>query len=75
MHAFAFAFAMCAIRTPAKTWGRGTGDGDREDSAQARRNGTQNPHIDQPGVDPLIQCWEEMDREQSQKFQNSSSEP
>jgi hypothetical protein len=51
----------------------GAGDGDREDSAQARRNGTQNPHIDQPEVDPLIQCWEEMDREQSQKFQNSSS--
>jgi hypothetical protein len=62
MHAFAF--AMCAIRTPAKTWGQG---GQRAGEA----SGTQNPHIDPTWVLELIQCWEEMDREQSQ----NSSEP
>jgi len=45
--------------------------GDKEDSAQAMRSGTQNPHIVPTWVLELIQCWEEMDREQSQ----NSSEP
>jgi hypothetical protein len=48
MHAFAF--AMCAIRTPAKTWGQG---GQRAGEAKRHAESPHRPNLG-PGVDPVL---------------------